>query len=704
MKFFVLSMWLSLFVEGIYGKPNPTDMVAFAGNLGHSTLNNGIKLSDGSFLVAGKTNDLSWLPATVPKTILPSFGIDSKCDSLVGFLLHFSADLQSMKEVFYFPKGTVKDIFKIRSTEIPGQATGEIYISGSRENQISTKGIYKDGYFIAKLNNNFVRGLPTGLSWLVNVDAAGDIKTWQPWDLTSEGSVYYVLGKSFDASWSAIYKLSPSGTDTTVAGWTTHWIDDGAGGQNEINVPDLSFYNRASGNISQVLPSSNPVIKSGIVLKPGRGGLRSWTQNTYAKILQDGKDSTKQGNAPNDYFYSGPIRFDSTTFSVSEVSGPGYTGYNAKSTTHRCVAITVDRRNNHLYFGYSVQSILPGGNPDFEPAIVAMDQNGNYKWWSRLYRENQSNSTPDQYVDDIAIDYSVPVSTLANTIEDKKGALVVVARSHGNNVVNFWSMLNGFQKGFTGTNGNIHVSWIGRFALNQEKLLSATYMGELNEGQNPGGTNENTLLQGWYNVNTGWPQLNSTKVFPGDALQVDLAGNIYVIASGRQPITTSNAYIENLKPGEDVNGKARTWSNFVRVYNRDLTDVLYSSLFNNTDALDTSAGEQNSNLSLLLPIQGGLLLGGSIWQYHGFAPPSAKVPSWGKATVNVTGEDLFLAQFNFENYTNAIIQKWTLQKNKSQPKQKSKSRSANSVLWNLPTSTDRSNALGRTLPIPNLSE
>lgn len=77
------------------------------------------------------------------------------------------------------------------------------------------------------------------------------------------------------------------------------------------------------------------------------------------------------------------------------------------------------------------KSVLPnGGLPDFEPAVIAMDSSGMLMWWSRLYHEitplgDTVNSSPDQYVDALAIDYA----------NDK---LVVGARCHGNNVENFW--------------------------------------------------------------------------------------------------------------------------------------------------------------------------------------------------------------------------------------------------------------------------
>ncbi|MBK7084986.1 MAG: hypothetical protein IPH53_10085 [Flavobacteriales bacterium] len=122
-----------------------------------------------------------------------------------------------------------------------------------------------------------------------------------------------------------------------------------------------------------------------------------------------------------------------------------------------------------MYIGFNTKSVLPGGEPDFEPAVMAMDADGALLWWSRLYHEvtpggDTVNSSPDQYIDALAIDYSQPPAS---------GMLVVNARCHGNNVENLWEGssiaanpgASGFQNQFTGTNGNIHISWLGKLKL-----------------------------------------------------------------------------------------------------------------------------------------------------------------------------------------------------------------------------------------------
>jgi len=270
-----------------------------------------------------------------------------------------------------------------------------------------------------------------------------------------------------------------------------------------------------------------------------------------------------------------------------------------------------------------------------------MDDRGELKWWSRCYAEwidrdssgvlgdaDAKTSSPDQYIDDLAVDYVSPPG----------GALVVAARCHGNNVINYWSgddigyaenSGTAFQNRFSGTNGNIHVAWIGVFSLDREELRYATYLAELNAGQNPGGSYDDPLLAGWYSLNSGWPDLNTTKVTP-NSMAIDDAGNICVIASGRQTITTTNAFQQMVKPGDG----AGCWNAFVRVYRPDLALPLYSSLVVGDWDKSSGAGGGNTVLNGLVSAANGILALGyqaadSAGTPAGNPVPVTGVPSWG---------------------------------------------------------------------------
>ncbi|MBD3419189.1 MAG: hypothetical protein GF398_03625 [Chitinivibrionales bacterium] len=630
------------------------NIVAFSGAQGEDVYTDVLQLSDGTILIAGQTADLGWIPSSATKKKLPATGIDSRADGCIGFIMQLSADMEQVLSVIYFPEGTLQDIRRMRTTNIPGEATGGLYISGTRINAtgVNNRGQTLNGYVIARLNNNFVNGVPDDLDWSYDAEcparrAGGTMNGLssygeiQPWDVGNDGSVVFGRGAEFDFDWAIIEKLDAQGSLTTVTHWRTHWTDQ----PTEI-ATTLDIYNNSNGTPKW----------SGIVMKTGRGSLRSWTIDDYNLWQNDGNGGRKKGKWPNDYYFSGPKGYSSKG---------GYTGYRLSGKpTNRVGGIAIDRRNNHLYFGYNNQSVLPGGNPDYEPAVVAMDNEGRLKWWSRLYAEfidkdssgdvtsgDVTTSSPDQYVDGLAIDYSAPGG----------GALVVVARCHGNNVINFWNGNSiqysanpggSFQNRFTGTNGNIHISWIGRFTLDTEEIRHSTYVAEMNEGANTQGSLNDPLLIGWYNPNGGWPDVNTTKTEP-NSVRVDGNGNVYLLGTGRRTITTSNAYMQMPKPAEGHS----VWNEFARVYSRDLRTLRYSTIVAAPWDISTQAGGAHQQLSGIWPTSHGVFAVGAHAKDEDDATsmPSAHVPSWGSSepmeqkTAAQDNWDGLFAYFAFDN-------------------------------------------------------
>ena len=535
--------------------------VFYAGSSGKERFHDVHELSDGSYLIAGSAQDLSWVAAAVPRITLSNCTIQSTAAGQIGFVLHVDADFSNVLQVAQFGVGTVQDVFKIRSTELPGQNTGTLFISGTRETGSAASG----GYFVAKLDQNFVGALPSACSWSYDVLAEGDYKALQPWDVGGDGKVVFGSGNAFDPDWAIIHRLSGNGLREAVPNWTAHW---GSAGEQDV-TPASSYV----GTIEY----------SGVVMKAGRrGSLRSFTQGDFDLTTDDGNGNVgRKGRFPDDYYFSGPCPLTAG----SCPGGPGYTGYSlGTNPTQRVGGIVVDRRDNHIYFGYSTQTRLPGGNPDFEPAVVAMTETGALKWWNRLYRETAQNSSPDQYVDGVAIDYA-------------RNELVVLARSHGNNTQNFWSGdgiaavsgEQGFQNRFTGTNGNIHISWLGKFALAQNQARAATWVAEYVEGStNFGPVFTDPLLSGWPNPSTGNPDLNTTRNC-GELL-VRRDGSVVIACQGRRTITTHNAWQEMPVPSSGLTG---SWNYFVRVYKPDLSGVAYSSLL--TGNWNTANGQGGDN-------------------------------------------------------------------------------------------------------------
>ncbi len=593
------------------------DMVFYVGGEGDQTFHDVQALSDGTFLISGSCTNLDWLPDGAKKIELAGPKPNSEATDRYPILLQVSSDLSSVLAVAYMPKGSAETLTYIRTTEVPGKPTGDLYFSGDR------KGTDRPGYFIAKLDGNFVDKMPSKLLWVVDARAVRSLEKFTPWDVGGDGKVVYADGESYGYSWLAVYRLTPDGKQDIVPNWRTHWGEDSDGKGFE-----------KFGELGESVPDT--ITHSGIVLKTwGRGDFRSWSKEDFLLKTSDGNGGVKQGKWPFDAMFDG--YFDPETKKSVRINEDkkGYYGYRWTGVPCAHVgAIAIDRRNNHMYIGGNNRSRLPDGNPDFEPWLVAMDQTGKLKWWQRLYSEEKGVSTPDQYVDAIAIDYSKPVD---------EASLVVAARAHGNNVNNYWNGDSvqhkdnpgfGFQNGFTGTHGNMHFSWLGRLSLDKGTLLNASYFAEYAEGAKHGKSRFNhPLLRDWPDFKSAWADLNSTRVKVG-SLEMDQFGNPHVLALGRRVITTSNAYQQMPSPTKEP-GSIGVWSDFVRTYEPDLTWPKYSSIL--TGVWDTQTGKDGSKVVLtgLTPTKDGVLV-------VGYAPvdkdsglpqgqnmPLHKQPNWG---------------------------------------------------------------------------
>lgn len=614
-----------------------TDIVTYAGNAGKETFYDVMQITDGTFLVCGYASDLNWINSGVTQITLGNTGgiHNALGTNKVGFILHLSSDLQTIIDVVKFPQGAVEDIRFMKTTSQPYTPTGDLFISGKTADSYANDG----GYFIAKLNNNFAAGTPTALVWSRNCWATGTLQDYQPWDVNAAGEVYYVIGEPFGYNWSAIYSMDNAGNRRVVNNWRTHWKV--AGG--EWHGSPASSY---PGGIDSLA-------YSGIVLKIwGRCDLRSWTLNDYQAVSPDGNGGLKQGKWPTDILFNGPCDPNAPT----HVS-PGYTGYSetACCPVHGGTCISIDRRNGNLFIGMNMKSTSSGayGNsPDFEPAVIAMDSSGMLNWWSRLYHEitptgDTVESIPDQYIDALAIDYS----------SDK---LVVGARCHGNNTENFWegntinsnSSAYGFQNGFTGTNGNIHETWLGKLQLNDGTLTNSTYMAELFEGTGSLGTpHTDPNLDGWPDPNTGWPDVNTTRIAKNN-MKVTSAGDVCVLGVGRRTITTANAYQKMVKP---YYGGHSCWNNFVRVYQNDFRVPLYSSLIvGQWDTITQAGGDNTEMFGVYKTSQGVIAVGrqkaDTLGNAIGNNIPVSHVTPWGNATPS--NESAILVYYKAANLIN----------------------------------------------------
>jgi hypothetical protein len=626
-----------LFIVGFSSKSNAQyNCVTYAGNASRETFYDVTQLSDGSFIIGGYCENLNWISASVPRTQLSWTGNipNAQGTNRYGFLMQLSADLQNILHVVHFPQGAVEDIRFIKTNTQPYSTTGDLYISCNTSDSDNNNG----GYIIAKLNNNFVEGIPTALSWLNVVWAKSGPKDYHPWDVTNDGKVFYISGEAHGYDWSAMYCLDNTGRRTVVNNWRTHWLKNGT---------EWRGY-PASANPTGDIDSVN---YSGIVLKSwGRCDLRSWTLNDYNSILPDGNGGTKKGKWPVDVLFNGPCDPQNPS-----TGGPGYSGYSQEACcpVYGGSNIVVDKRNGNVYIGMNMKSYFnPDNTPDFEPAVIAMDNEGSLLWWSRLYHEitpagDTVGSIPDQYIDALAIDYAHDL-------------LVVNGRTHGNNTENFWEgntlaanpQAMGFQNQFTGTVGNIHESWLGKLQLSDGTIMHSTYVAELTDATGSLGTpHPDPNLDGWPDPNTGWPNVNTTRLAKNN-LKVSSNGDVCILGVGRRTITTANAYQKMVKPQF---GGHSAWNSFVRVYDSELSIPKYSSLVVGVwDTISQAGGSNTELFGLFKTVNGVIAVGRHTADTSNVATgnnlPVINVTPWGNATAQ--GESAILIYYSASNLYN----------------------------------------------------
>jgi hypothetical protein len=589
------------------------NLVTYCNGSQESIFNDVFQLSNADILALVETKDLSWVSPNIPKIQLTATGItNTTVDGSISAIFLFNTDATILKKVFFLPANTAMGFRFIKTDAMPRSTTGGLYVSGETS----------EGYFIGKLNNNFINGEPTDFIWVKNVGATAGAypKLYQPWDVGTDGKVVYAYGDSHSSNWSAIERLKADGTTDVVANWRTHW-----------SLSNLEYngigadYPGATG----VVPGVAGLSRSAIVFKRDtRCNLRSQNSADFDTWSPDGNGGTKKGKWPMDVVFS-----THGTVGSGPTSGPGYTGYRpATSFTFGPSSIVINKLNNDMVIGFNFKSVLPDGNPDFEPAVMTMSSSGALKWWSRLYHEKRAdgslhNSSPDQYIDDLAIDYT-------------NNYLVVAARCHGNNVENFWEgntlsanpSASGFQNSFTGSGGNFHIGWLGKLKLLDGTIMHSTYLAEFAQGATGlGAAHPDPNLDGWPNPNNGWPTLNTTREV-NNTMKVTSDGSVLVIAKGRRTITTANAYQKMPLPSS---GLLSAWNSFVRLYNPQLSSLTYSSLLVGNWDKTLGTGGDNVTINGVFKTNEGILIAGN-HSGTGAELPLSNVPNWGKSNFSAT--------------------------------------------------------------------
>jgi hypothetical protein len=669
-----------------------TNRIFLAGGQGNERFNTVFQLSDSTVLIGGEADNLSWIPTGVPIITLDTLagqGVRNGSSASIGFILHASKDLNTILRVLRLPPNTLESINKIKATSKPGDPTGEIYFSGRRD--------VNAGYFIGRLNNNFVNGVPNTVSMGLNLrsrivstgakhqyDGPSYHRLFQPWDVDADGKILAASGEEFDFNWSFLGKYKRNGDADSVEYFPFHEVilDGGnqwpqvTGRMAEVNtrrasqMPD-SVWVRVIDNVDPI-PDVFDSVKvtgvagSGIVLKSYRAGaMRSQTQAEYDLLQND-----ENGNAgrksfrPDDYIYNAICTLGTGN---CPNTGPGYLGYGPTDIWNGRVGdVVIDKRNGDMYFTYTLPTegpavqTQPRGKAtkyDMQPVLVAMRKNGEIKWWARLMREALGGNSADQITDGLAIDYQL-------------NSIVILGRVYDTCTHNYWKGNeialnpggNGFQNSWTGPDPKIEYSWLAKYDMANGRIRFSTYVAEnAKNAGNTGAPLANPVYDGWPNPNAGNPRLAET-VTPigGSTLQVDQDGNVYLISSTKgRAITTANAYQKMLKPaqGSATDSLPPGEYPFVRIYNPSLSGVLYSSAIAGIWNPQDSSSRSPVSLAGLVPTGNGFFVVGS---HQGKISPSdfpyhigtINAPSWasdslqrfsGLAGVHKFGQVSFIA-------------------------------------------------------------
>jgi hypothetical protein len=560
-------------------------------------------LSDGTYLVGGEARNLNWLPGNVSPTTLTLPRTPNSASPKIAFILQLSSDLKTILKAVRFPDNTVQNVFKIKTDALPGATTGNIFISGSRQNEQTTTGLFA-GYYLARLNGNFLNGnTPTSLSFIYDVatrpiqsnnnlalslmNQVNQYKAIQPWDVQSDGKIVFGQGHAYSASWASVNRLTVDGLNQdSVPFWPMHSVriastlpainnlnteyrtNDGA-----IKGDSILYTNNNLGFSGKVAIDS--LNNSTLVFKVNRSGsnLRSLKENEFSLLQTDENGNAGRfGKYPEDFMYPAHCETGNCSNTGENIVTRYQTDYgNNDNATHRMGDIVIDKRNNHMYIGYSTlckhpKSKLQGS--DVESIVLAMDHRGKTLWWNRLHKEVPSEgSSAAQEIDGLALDYA-------------NNQLYVAGASLDTCLYNFWRGdeialnpgQNGVQNRFTGTNSSIRFAWLGKMNLSDGKMRAATYVGEYNNDIGQAGTTfSDPLLDGWPDPNTGNPNLDNTRIL-GINVSPD-GGSVVIRGEGTRTITTKNAYQRMPKTADGLAPR----NHFVRVYSADLDSIRYST-------------------------------------------------------------------------------------------------------------------------------
>ena len=573
----------------------------------------------GSCAVAAGSGECAYVPA-VPSSELSvagGTGIDNSGSSAgrVGFVLALGGGEPAPRWVSHFAPGAVDGVSRIRASSAPGETTQALYISGA----VATAS--GGGYFVGKLNRNFVRGGATELLWATTVPASAALAAAQPWDVGGDGKVTLVATATDGAaSWPELQRLDAGGSPEVVQGWREHYT--------------------AAGELLHATPASaapSAVVRSVVVLESSaaRCGLRSWSSADFNAFASDKGGGARRGVWPHDALMSLPCDV------ANPGAGRGSAGYTGRvwdaSGATEVSSVRVHRGDGSVYVGLQAPSTT-----GTVPAVAAGASDGQLLWWSRMMTEIATPTAPVLEVVDLEVDYA-------------GSELVVLARGRrATDTSRFlWAdpASNGFQNALAGdVPAPTWSSWLGKMQLPDGVLTAATFIAELSvvagAVANAGFVDLGGLFGGFADPN----QLPSAGALLGDTMcgdvAVDSSGLAYVACTGGHTATSADAYAA-MPPvaGLGAETGAASRNSFVRAYAADLSAAVYSTLVTGDfDAAGT--GGDNVAVAAVSPLVGGLaVVANHAAAKQANAIPSTNTSTWGGALPQPGGSSGIVGRF-----------------------------------------------------------
>lgn len=512
-------------------------------------------LGDGTALLGGWSADLAPLAERIgaPVVEVPLVRDDPEAEPVeagVPVLLHVADDLSTVLAVYHLPAGSTGPITDI---QLGGGGGGPTIYLSTREGRATTY-TAGQGYRVLRFAAPpSVDGAAFDRSWVVT--AGGAYRLSPPWVAGADATLFAVDAEPNSSTGSVALWFGPDGAARIIDAWRHHV---GNLGLTRYGGPPL-------GAQRSFFPLENSV----------RCGLRTWFATADAgrfdEPVPDGNGGERIGPWPFDAFTAGPCVLLGSDL---EPTTPGEHGW--RMVPGRSVDVSGVERgaDGALFLAFDSAAERPeSGDTDTVPTVLALGPDGARRWWRRPHPEGSAMSP-------VFAPTASPVpQDLTALAYDPGGggtapSVVVVARTTVALDASLWpGTISGapqpFQQPPLQPNAN-PVGWIGRLDAATGDLRAATHVFGQTVNFSPEHGRAGRLacfvdtdrVSGF--VQPTRPDRGGLAVGPAGEVAISgVAAGLGMTPDAWQ-VTGAPEVADALVP-------------FVRIYDRDLSTVLYSS-------------------------------------------------------------------------------------------------------------------------------